>query len=270
MSLNDIPDIQPLTRYLGGGGWRLGLQHQNADHLLIRLTRGGGQAIVQANRHSLSASSTLFLPAGTLFSLAPAPQSLGTVLRLPPGAEIELPEAAHVLRTPNMQDQAALTRLIEAMQREQDSGGAFHGAAARAQATLVAIWLRRAILEQPPRPAPGADARLAAAFAGIVAREARIDRPMAAYAEALGVSATHLSRCCKSASGRSAAEILTEVSLHGARRLLADTGLPVGRIAAHLGFRSAAYFSRFVVHHTGKSPSDLRAATRPAAERGRR
>jgi AraC family transcriptional activator of pobA len=36
----------------------------------------------------------------------------------------------------------------------------------------------------------------------------------------------------------------------------------MAQIAADLGFGSAAYFSRFILHHTGKTPSDLRGAAR--------
>lgn len=256
------PRIHPLTRYSGGHSWRLGLQHARADHMLIRLVRGNGHAVICATRHALTPQTTLFLPAGTLFSVLPGVQAIGTVLRLPQAAGITVPDAPQVLRTPNMQEQGALTRLIDTMQREQETPGPFHHDAAHTHATLIAIWLRRALLDQPARPAPGADARLAAAFADRVAQDHRATQPMTTHAEALGVSATHLSRSCKSASGLSASDILTEHSLHGARSLLADSAVPIGQIAAHLGFTSAAYFSRFMVKHTGSTPSELRLATR--------
>jgi len=264
MTADDTPQILPLSRFAGNGGWRLALQHDRDDHLMIRLTRGSGHALIRANRQTLTPNSTLFVPAGTLFSFVPGLQAIGTVLQIPTSAEIDLPADAHLLRTPNLLDQTALSQLIEAMQREQTNEGTYHGAAARAHATLIAIWLRRAVLDQPPRPTPGADARLAAAFADLVARNYRANLAMATHAETLGVSPTHLSRSCKSACGLSAADILTERSLHGARSLLADTDHSIGKIATHLGFHSNAYFSRFVLKHTGKSPSDLRAAARAA------
>ena len=261
---NDLPRLHSLAQLSGNGGWRLGLQHSRDDHLLIRLTRGGGHAIIRGTRRRLSPHATLFIPAGILFSLAPGPQAMGSVLRFPPDADIGLPEDPHLLRTPNLQDQTAFTRLIEALQQEQDQAAtsAFHGAAARAHATLIAIWLRRALLDQPPAPDLASDHRLAAGFADIVARDYRTNRTLAIHARALGVTATHLSRSCRSASGLSAAEILTERRLHAARSLLSDSTFAIGNIAAHLGFRSPAYFSRFVLKHTGLSPSDLRHAIR--------
>ena len=71
---------------------------------------------------------------------------------------------------------------------------------------------------------------------------------------------------CKDVSGLTAAEMLTERSLHAAREMLEAGERPIGHIAASLGFGSAAYFSRFVLQHTGQSPSALRAR---AAERAR-
>lgn len=52
-----------------------------------------------------------------------------------------------------------------------------------------------------------------------------------------------------------AADLLTGRLLHEARRLLSDTNVPAQDIARHLGFGSAAYFSRFIQKHTGKPPS---------------
>lgn len=265
MTTDSTPDLRPLARYMGKDGWRLALQHSRADHLLIRFSRAGGQTILNGTRHALSAHAALFVPAGTLFSLTPGQQGMGHVLRIPPGADILVPTTPHLLRLPHVQDQAALTRLIEAMSAEEAAnadanGAAFHGAAARAHASLLVIWLRRTLLDQAPAAAPRPDQRLAAAFAALVARDAPANPAVGDLARDLGITATHLSRACKSASGLSAAEILTERSLHRARTLLSDSDHAISHIADHLGFGSPAYFSRFIQRHTGQSPRDLRRA----------
>jgi AraC family transcriptional activator of pobA len=86
----------------------------------------------------------------------------------------------------------------------------------------------------------------------------RSGAPMAHYAEALGVTPTHLTRTLKAATGHSAADLLTERTLHAARSLLAETRQPAQDIARHLGFGSAAYFTRFIQQHTGVTPGKLR------------
>ena len=61
-----------------------------------------------------------------------------------------------------------------------------------------------------------------------------------------------------------AAELLVRRKLHAARVMLEDTDTAVQTIAAGLGFGSAAYFSRFIQHHTGRTPTALRKGTIPA------
>ncbi len=48
---------------------------------------------------------------------------------------------------------------------------------------------------------------------------------------------------------------------------LADKNSPIGDIARELGFRSSAHFTRFVRHHLGSPPSELRRGARKLAER---
>jgi AraC-like DNA-binding protein len=47
--------------------------------------------------------------------------------------------------------------------------------------------------------------------------------------------------------------------MYEARRLLLDTDMPAREIAEHLGFSSAAYFTRAFTQATGRTPSDFRA-----------
>ncbi|MEO0772614.1 MAG: helix-turn-helix domain-containing protein, partial [Pseudomonadota bacterium] len=74
----------------------------------------------------------------------------------------------------------------------------------------------------------------------------------------LGVTPTHLTRACRSSAGMTASELLTGRTVYAMRDLLETTDHPANRIAAMLGFKSAAYFSRFVLQHTGQTPTNLR------------
>ncbi|WP_254796903.1 helix-turn-helix transcriptional regulator [Sulfitobacter albidus] len=90
---------------------------------------------------------------------------------------------------------------------------------------------------------------------------------MSGYAEMLEVTPTHLARCVKAATGKTAAELLTERTLHAARVLLETSTHPACNISRHLGFGSPAYFTRFMQQHTGLTPRQLRGprASVPAA-----
>ena len=92
----------------------------------------------------------------------------------------------------------------------------------------------------------------------MVARDFATPKLMADYARELGVTPTHLTRSCRQCSGLTAADFLTQRSLHGARDMLESGHDSIRHVAVQLGFRSAAYFSRFILHHTGQTPSALR------------
>lgn len=52
---------------------------------------------------------------------------------------------------------------------------------------------------------------------------------------------------------------LLECRMSEARRLLAETALPVGEVALRVGYRDTAQFSRSFKHRTGLNPSRYRA-----------
>lgn len=257
--LDDIPLIHPLAQAAGGENWRLALPHGTDHARLIWLARGHGQVMLDGLQQAVSPHMAIFVPADTLLALSVTGPLFGTLLSIPPGAEIPMPPQAQTLRVPSAQAQSELTTLFDAMAREQQLNQDFHGQAARAHAMLISVWLRRVGLSAPLLPPLRADQRLAQRFARLIARDFRTGQPMAHFAGQLDVTPTHLSRACKRASGQSASALLTGRVLHEARRLLSDSPHKIGRIATHLGFHSASHFTRFVQNQTASSPTGLRA-----------
>jgi AraC family transcriptional activator of pobA len=222
--------------------------------------------MVEGIMRGIGVHNALAIPADTLFSLDLGKQGFGLVCLVPAGGPVLMPDTPQHLRIRDVQAQAELTGILEGMQREQNADRDFLDEAMNAQAALLSVWLRRAMI------AHGAEAeddsagkRLVRAYAALIERDYTTGRPMHDYARQLGVTPTHLSRSCREHAGRTAADLLTQRTLHAVRAMLEGTDHPLNRIAAILGFRSAAYFSRFVQHHTGQSPSMLRkaAATSP-------
>ena len=62
--------------------------------------------------------------------------------------------------------------------------------------------------------------------------------------------------------GTDALALAMEVSVLEAKRLLAHTDLPIGRVGAAIGFPDAANFSKFFHLHTGQTPVAFRAELR--------
>ncbi len=252
--------LKTLAQWAGTAPWRVSLPHARDTHALIWITRGQGRCLLGGRRRGLSVHTAVVIPAHTLFALEPGAQSFGLVCEVPAKSPILMPDDPMVLRIREPRAQAELTNLLETMQRDQNEARAFWDEAMNAHASLITVWLRRMIIEQDddPMPRETASDRLLSAYAALVERDHASGRSMQDYARRLGVTPTHLTRVCKRAIDMTAADLLTRRVLYAARDLLETTRLPANQIAARLGFRSAAYFSRFIQRHTGKPPSKLR------------
>ncbi|RKF15455.1 AraC family transcriptional regulator [Roseovarius spongiae] len=247
-----------LAQWSRGAAWRLGLLHSIGAHALVWVTRGQARATVDGIRRGVGVHNALAIPAGTLFSLDLGAQSFGLVCLIPPGGPALMPDETHHLRVREVHAQLELTALMDAMQRESTERRDFSDEALGAHAALMTVWLRRAmILHETPATAT-AGQRLVSAYAAMVARDFHTPMLMADYARDLGVTPTHLTRSCRQCSGLTAADFLTQRSLHAAREMIEDGGDSIRHVAVQLGFNSAAYFSRFILHHTGETPSTLR------------
>lgn len=86
----------------------------------------------------------------------------------------------------------------------------------------------------------------------------RNHREVSFYAEALGVSAKHLSETVKLYSGSPAIHWINRYTALEVARLLRNPTLTLQDIADMLSFSSVSYLSRFTKQHLGFNPSDMR------------
>lgn len=248
-----------LAQLTQAGPWQLSLAHDRAHHLLIWITRGQGVTLIDAARRGLGVHNALFVPARHLMSLEPGRQGYGMALMIPADTSLTLPESPQHLRIRDVTAQTELTMLLEALGREQNARRALSQSAMLAYAELVAIWLRREMDSEDQTTPPETAARhLSRTWCARLVTHHTSPAGMGDHAAALGVTPTHLARVCRAETGRTAARLLCERQLHAAHQLLIDTNVPVLDIARHLGFGSAAYFTRFMKAHTGSPPSALR------------
>tara|TARA_R110002049_G_scaffold10127_1_gene50090 strand:+ start:44140 stop:44928 length:789 start_codon:yes stop_codon:yes gene_type:complete len=256
-----VDDIRILTlaQLATGQEWQLQLAHDRTYHLLLWVTRGQGRLMLDGQRRGVGAHNAILVPAGALFSLDLGRQGFGQAVVIPQATPLRLPAIPRHLRIRDVNVQSELTSLIEQAQREQQQARPLRQDAAEAYAALMSVWLRRQIMRDEHVPEPRrAAGRLSARFCAMIPETYRTGVPMADYAARLGVTPTHLTRAVKEASGKTAADLLADRLTHAARTLLAETAEPAQDIARHLGFGSAAYFTRFIQQHTGLPPSKLR------------
>jgi len=251
--------IGSIAQMARGTPWRLEHLHSHDHDILLWITRGQGRMILQGLRSGIGTHNAVFVPAGTLLAVELGKQGFGLAVHLPRRADMGLPEEPQHLRIRDVQAQAEISVVLDVMQREQTANRPFADEALHAHAMLLSVWLRRQMIEHvDDHPRMPAAHRLVQAYCAMVARDYASAKLMGDYATELGVTATHLTRSCRDASGMTAADILTQRSLYAARDMIETTSLPLQDIGQSLNFSSPAYFSRFMQHHTGQSPSTLR------------
>lgn len=251
--VESLPRVTPETR------WRTEAMRSYAQPLLLWFTRGQGRITVAGVTHGFGAHHAVYLPANTMHGYEMSGQVFGTAVYMPPDRSLNLPEEPLHLRFRDVQQQAELSGMIENIQNELKSDRPGKDRAMLAHAGLLSVWLDREVDGGDRQDLhPDAARRLAAAYSAMVERDFKTGQTINFFAAQLGVTPTHLTRCCKIACGRSASALLADRIHFEARRLLAETKRPVKDIAVELGFNSAAYFTRAFQKHTGLTPTTFR------------
>ena len=271
MSLRSDPAspvrLTPIQRLAMGGRWRVEAMRAFREPVLYWFTQGQGRFTLSGVTRGYGAHNAIFLPPGIMHGFEMTSRVHGTLLHLGRDHGIELPSGPLHLRVRDVTSQTEIAGILDAIQRELDGGQPGRERAARHHLGLLGVWLDRqmARTEGEPVPPPDAARRLAARYARLLERQFDAGVRIADFAAALGVTPTHLTRACRAANGRSAHDLLQERVFFEARRLLAETSMPVKDVARHLGFRSAAYFTRAFSAAAGQTPSGFRDEARRRA-----
>ncbi|SDN33411.1 AraC-type DNA-binding protein [Streptomyces sp. cf386] len=99
-------------------------------------------------------------------------------------------------------------------------------------------------------------------FRDAVERGFATNHSVSAYADQLGYSRRTLVRAVRAATGETPKGFIDKRVILEAKRLLAHTDMPIGRIGAAVGFPDAANFSKFFQQHTEMTPAAFRAELR--------
>jgi AraC family transcriptional activator of pobA len=246
------------------GAWKVELLHSAPRHRLYWITRGQGRISVNCITRGYGPNTAIFVPARAPMALELLSQTQGLELCLPPDDSLGLPDEPFHLRVSNLEAQGSLTSHLEKIERELAAQAPAMERALAAFSLLISVWMTRELARQEGAILRERSHRLVELFAERMEAQFRTGRGIGDYAKQLQVTPTHLSRVCREAAGRPAHALLTERIMYEARRLLLDTDMPAREIAEHLGFSSAAYFTRAFAQATGRTPSDFRAPARRA------
>jgi AraC family transcriptional regulator, transcriptional activator of pobA len=250
-----------IPRLASAGRWRVEAMRSLSEPCLLWFTKGQGRITIAGTTRGYTQHNVVFIPAGVMHGFEVGPQVFGTAVFFGRDCDVTLPKTAQHLRIRDVHSQQELNVTLDMILREQASDSPAHERATRHYLGLLGVWLERQVARGASEVTkPDAARKLVARYSALLESNYRSGMGVAEFAAALGVTPTHLTRCCKQANGRSAHTILQDRRLFEARRLLTETKLPVARIGETLGFNSPAYFTRAFQHVTGLSPTAFRRA----------
>ncbi|MBL1086033.1 AraC family transcriptional regulator [Streptomyces actinomycinicus] len=247
--------------------------HRIDFHVVMLFTGGPVRHMVDFAEYEATAGDLLWIRPGQVHRFSRENVYRGTVLTMQPGflpsATVEatglyrydLPPLLH----PGPAQLTALQAVLDQLRREYEDTTTLplglHTAVLRH--TLTAFLLRLAHLAASSARSPGQQTDNAfTRFRDAVERDFATNHSVSAYADALGYSRRTLVRAVRAATGGTPKGFIDKRVALEAKRLLAHTDLPIGRVGVAVGFPDAANFSKFFHLHTGRTPVAFRADLR--------
>ncbi len=251
-------------------GWKIPSHLHEGLHQFQLLEHGSAHGSIDGEPFALRAPAIFMLAPRSVHGFEYRRNSAGHQLTLP-GATLQaalagLADGRDRLNRSFMRGPEALgdtatqgVALFSALAREFSGHAPGRAQALLAWASLVALWfLRQGDTPSTARRGHGARDTLVQRLRALVELHYREHQALGFYATALKVTPDHLSRSCRSVTGRGALDLVRERLLLEARRLLTYTAAPVTKIAHDLGYQDAAYFSKVFFRAAGKSPTRYR------------
>lgn len=260
-------------------GWSIRLHSHAELHHLFHIDAGGGTLRVEDARLRFEAPCLLIVPARTPHGFRFDTETSGTVLTLSDGylgGLVARDDAKILSRLFCEWDRFPLPpgnlapQLLARLARELGWEAPGHAIAVEACVLSLLVEVvrlaQRANTGEPSHLGP--HVILVARFRELVEQYYREPRPLARYANQLGVTEPRLRAACRLVAGSAPLRLIQDRQLLEAKRALLYTNMTVGEAGYYLGFEDPAYFSRFFSRGVGESPRRFRARRAAGGEVG--
>jgi AraC-like DNA-binding protein len=247
--------------------------HRIDFHVVLLFGEGPVRHMVDFTEYEATAGDLLWIRPGQVHRFSRTSEYRGTVLTMQPGflprATVETTglyryDLPPLLR-PDAAQLAALRDSLGQLRREYEDTATLPPSLHTAvlQHSLTAFLLRLAHLAASSAESvrQQSDSTFTL-FREAVEKDFATNHSVSAYADALGYSRRTLVRAVRAATGDTPKAFIDKRVVLEAKRLLAHTDLPIGRVGAAVGFPDAANFSRFFHQHTDLTPAAFRAELR--------
>ncbi|MEU9155170.1 AraC family transcriptional regulator [Streptomyces sp. NPDC048417] len=247
--------------------------HRIDFHVVMLFTEGPVRHMIDFAEYQAQAGDLLWIRPGQVHRFSRTCEYRGSVLTMQPGfLPRAIVEATGLYRydlppllRPDAPQLTALRASLANLQREYEDNEtlplSLHTSVLRH--SLTALLLRLAHLAASSAEAARRQADTTfTLFRDAVEQDFATNHSVSAYADALGYSRRTLVRAVRAATGETPKGFIDKRVVLEAKRLLAHTDLPIGRVGAAIGFPDAANFSKFFHLHTGQTPVAFRAELR--------
>ncbi|WP_327698801.1 helix-turn-helix domain-containing protein [Streptomyces sp. NBC_00459] len=244
--------------------------HRIDFHIVMLFDDGPVTHMIDFAEYEAAAGDLLWIRPGQVHRFSRTTAYRGTVLTMQPGflprTTVEATGLYHYdlppLLRPDAPQLAGLRAALAQLGREYEDTATLpiglHTSVLRH--SLTAFLLRLSHLATSS--AQGAGGRTDTTFTlfrDAVEKGFATNHSVSVYADALGYSRRTLVRAVRAATGETPKGFIDKRVILEAKRLLAHTTLPIGRVGAAVGFPDAANFSKFFQLHTGAAPAAFRA-----------
>ncbi|MET8474466.1 AraC family transcriptional regulator [Streptomyces sp. NPDC006422] len=246
--------------------------HRIDFHVLLFFREGPVHHMIDFTEYEVGAGDVLWIRPGQVHGFSTDEPYVGTALTMQPGfLPRAIVEATGLYRYdrppllhPDPDQLAAIDASLVQLRREYlDTSTlplSLHTAVLRH--TLTALMLRVAHVSAQAAAeddgTPQQDTTFTR-FRTAVEQGFTSNHSVSAYADELGYSRRTLVRAVRAATGLTPKAFIDRRVVLEAKRMLAHTELPVGRIGVAVGFADSANFSKFFQQHVGVSPAGFRA-----------
>ncbi|MDR6989760.1 AraC-like DNA-binding protein [Paenarthrobacter nitroguajacolicus] len=261
------PPLRDLGLACLGAGEQSGLLPSFADrtlssHAVVLVSEGSGHFAVDGRRYEVRAPAVIWLFPGVSHGYGPGPRGWKEhwLLFTGPMARAMQEMGCFTREHPMLLlDDSSASGLADVLGlfpqlRSALSASGTHGdldASVLSQRVLVGAGMQR---NKGPQEAGRDDDQLLARLS----ETAHLPLSLSQLADSLQVSVPELRHSVQAATGVGPKELMIQLRISRAQSLLADTALPVQRIASLAGYEDPAYFSRLFTKKTGRSPSQFR------------
>ena len=247
--------------------------HRIDFHVVMLFGAGPVRHMVDFTEYEAMAGDLLWIRPGQVHRFSRSSEYRGTVLTMQPGflprSTVEAtglyrydlppllrPDAAQLAGL-----QAALAQLLREYEDNSTLPLSLHTAVLRHALTAFLLRLAHLAASSAQALRQRSDSTFTL-FRDAVERDFATNHSVSAYADALGYSRRTLVRAVRAATGETPKAFIDKRVVLEAKRLLAHTELPLGRVGVAVGFPAAANFSKFFHPHTDQTPAAFRAELR--------